>query len=360
MKDAMGPARIMNMFDELSKGESLVAWQGRRGTPTLALLFGHWVIKSLLTLALSLTFASSLRAQVEVLPPDFELFGKSSGDYAAEWFEYIYPLSTNGDYLLPHAGPLNDERVYFLQRVVAYVPRPGIQTYYVPDDVYVCFPIVIYEWDNIYTFPLLTVEELRDGVRSFVDDITGVSATVDGQVFTNLLGYRSQTPVFSVNFPSSDNIYTFILDHPLEGLVDPMVGDGYLLMLKPLSPGLHDFRTGYTIGAPDGFSIERHFQVYSLTLAERLAKETEQLTAMVAESSLPSTRKQPLLVTLNAAKASFTSGELLTAANQLHAFQNKVRVQVAPSDQSFAEQLTDAAQKIIAKATAQLNTPASN
>jgi len=339
----------MNMFDELSKAaRGATPQRSPQRIPAPALQFRR-MIKRLLSLVVALTLSGSLRAQVEVLSPDFNLFGKASGDYAAEWFRYIYPLSTNGDYLLPHAGPLGDERVYFLQRSVAYVPRPGTQTYYVPDDVYVCFPIVIYEVDNIDTFLVLTVEELRDSVRSIIDGITGVRATVDGQVFENLLSYRTQTPVFSVNFPSSDNIYTFILGHPLEGLVDPMVGDGYLLMLKPLSPGLHDFRTGYTVGDPNGFSVERHFQIYSLTLRERLANETEQLAAIVNESSLPLNRKPPLLASLNAAQTSFTSENLEAGANQLRALQNKLRAQTGRIDPALATQLIEAAEAMIEK-----------
>jgi hypothetical protein len=62
---------------------------------------------------------------------------------------------------------------------------------------------------------------------------------------------------------------------------------------------------------------------------------------------------------LNAAQASLDAENFRAGLNQLQAFQHKVCAQVAPGDQSFAEQLTEAAQRIISKATAQLNTPAS-
>jgi hypothetical protein len=41
--------------------------------------------KGILGLLLALTLAVSLQAQVEVLPPDFTLFGNMNGDYCAEW-----------------------------------------------------------------------------------------------------------------------------------------------------------------------------------------------------------------------------------------------------------------------------------
>src|SRR5438445_1193649 len=92
-------------------------------------------MKTTLTLLFSLVLTASLQAQVTVLPPHFTLFGKTSGEYLAEFHQYIDPLSTNGDYLLPKAVPSATEPVYFLQRPFFDVPPPnGIQTYFIPDD----------------------------------------------------------------------------------------------------------------------------------------------------------------------------------------------------------------------------------
>jgi len=60
------------------------------------------------------------------------------------------------------------------------------------------------------------------------------------------------------------------------------------------------------------------------------------------------------LANLNAARASFESKKFVAGINQLHAFQNKVRAQLGRSDSALAGQLTEAAQKIIDKAAAQL------
>src|SRR6266536_4186760 len=65
-------------------------------------------MKAVLALALALTVTGSLQAQVEILPPDFVLFGMTSGDYCAEYHQQTLPASTNEDYLFPNAGPFSN------------------------------------------------------------------------------------------------------------------------------------------------------------------------------------------------------------------------------------------------------------
>jgi hypothetical protein len=57
--------------------------------------------------------------------------------------------------------------------------------------------------------------------------------------------------------------------------------------------------------------------------------------------------RQPLRATLETALASLQRGNSIAAANQLVAFQNKVRAQVAPSDTELAQALIAAAQQVI-------------
>src|ERR1043166_6466085 len=185
-----------------------------------------WVLCVLLWLTNS--FISPARAQVQVLPPDFTLFGKTSRDYLVELYQAILPLSTNGDYLLPRAVPSATEPVYFLQRPSFGVAAPvGIQTYFIPDNVYVCFPITYYAFDNIDTDPPWTIDQLRQALDAVVDTITNVYAIIDNVAVPNASDYRTRTPVFSIFFPTNDNIISAILGHPFEGLDDPVVGEGY-------------------------------------------------------------------------------------------------------------------------------------
>jgi hypothetical protein len=63
------------------------------------------------------------------------------------------------------------------------------------------------------------------------------------------------------------------------------------------------------------------------------------LVAMVENSSLPDSRKHPLLVSLDGACQSFEKGHLNTGVNQLQAFEQKVRAQVEKSDPALARRL---------------------
>jgi hypothetical protein len=72
-----------------------------------------------------------------------------------------------------------------------------------------------------------------------------------------------------------------------------------------------------------------------------------QLILLVENSDLDAKAKHTLLVTVTAASASSDRGNVLSGSNQLVAFQNKVRAQVARVDAALAKQLIDAAQQII-------------
>jgi hypothetical protein len=310
----------------------------------------------MMVLSVTTAFATPLKAQVEVLPPDFTLSGKTSGDYCAEYHQITFTISTNESYLFPEAGPFSEEGVYYLHRPTFYFPTLGIQTYFVPDNVYVFLPIIVQSWDDVDSYPY-TAEELRDILRADLDDISGVRLNIDGVLLVNPLAYRTESPIYSVYFPTPDNIYSFILARPFEGLVDPQVAGGYVVMLKPLPQGLHDVHTAYTFGEPNGFTRERHYQIYSLSPPAFLAHQMEPLEAAVSSSGLAPGRRAALIGSLDAAKTSFASNSLRAGINQLHAFQNKVRAQVESSNALLATQFSESAQRLMDRAATQLKNP---
>jgi hypothetical protein len=57
--------------------------------------------------------------------------------------------------------------------------------------------------------------------------------------------------------------------------------------------------------------------------------------------------QRPLVATLNAASDAFDRGSFIAAVNQLRAFQNKIRAQLAPSDPALAAELIEVAQTIL-------------
>ena len=73
----------------------------------------------------------------------------------------------------------------------------------------------------------------------------------------------------------------------------------------------------------------------------------DDLILLVDQANLERRNKRPLIASLKAVTASLDRGNFTAGANQLHAFQNKVRAQIAPSDPALAQSLIDGAQNII-------------
>ena len=77
------------------------------------------------------------------------------------------------------------------------------------------------------------------------------------------------------------------------------------------------------------------------------AKAVAELIALVDHVAIERRNKHPLIVSLTVAIAAFDRGSFGAGINQLQAFQNKVRAQVAPSDPSSADTFLQGAQAII-------------
>jgi hypothetical protein len=83
------------------------------------------------------------------------------------------------------------------------------------------------------------------------------------------------------------------------------------------------------------------FEIISPTQA------ANRITELLNQSGLAPNRTQPLVVSLKAAQASFDRDNIGAGVNQLTAFQNKVRAQIAPIDPDLARRLIESAQAII-------------
>ncbi|HXI51461.1 MAG TPA: CHRD domain-containing protein, partial [Candidatus Saccharimonadales bacterium] len=73
----------------------------------------------------------------------------------------------------------------------------------------------------------------------------------------------------------------------------------------------------------------------------------EQCISLVESTDVARKNKRPLIATLKAAAASFERGNFGAGLNQLHAFQNKVRAQIAPSNPAAADAFIACSQAII-------------
>jgi hypothetical protein len=89
------------------------------------------------------------------------------------------------------------------------------------------------------------------------------------------------------------------------------------------------------------------FHSLALVTVPTPCQAIEKLIQQIDSSALSHGRKTDLSASLQAACASFEHNNPTAAANQLRAFQRKVRAQLAPTDPTTAAAIIQAAQDII-------------
>jgi hypothetical protein len=105
-------------------------------------------------------------------------------------------------------------------------------------------PLLIATAENVDTEPPWSIPQLRGALAELITNHESLYLVVDGVAVTNLSLYRAPAPVFSLNFTNADNFYSIWYGRPFLGRVDPMLADGYWVMLEPLTPGPHVIRYG--------------------------------------------------------------------------------------------------------------------
>ena len=314
-------------------------------------------MKTKLTLLLSVVLAAP--AWAGVLPNDAIVEGKTIGEWSAECWKWIYSISTNENPLLDCDGQGRwannrqpDPTVFFIAPVNGITPPPCIRTFTVPENKYILLPVLALSIDNIDTFPPYTLEQMHDVLNSVLDEAANLElhASIDGVPVPNLPDHRATSPPFSFDFPDGDNTQSVFYQKPIIGLYDPVIVDGYWLMLEPLSPGPHTLHTG----GNNPYSL-RHDIICNITVVPiPLTQRVEELIASVDASSLVPKRKHRLLERLRKAQKSFEQGHLAAGIKRLREFQIKVRRAGRRLDPVLAVAFTQAAQGIIDKARSQL------
>ena len=293
-----------------------------------------------------------------VLQNDAIVEGKTIGEWSAEWWKWLLPISTNNNPMLDTTGAFAgiDQpggSVFFLGYGLGLVSPPVVRRLTVTEDKYLFFPIETFENDNVdHCPPCFSIDELRQEAANVVSSATGLHAQIDGIEITNILEHRAISPVFNLFYTNADNIHSYAFKHPVSGLIDPMIVDGYWLMVEPLSPGDHVVQFG---GRLPGFFFPVEVIDYITVQPLALPNRVEQLIATLNDSNLPAKWLPSLLGSLKATRASFEAENLRAGINQLHAFQYKLRAQVTRGNQGTADELIAAAQLIIDKAMGQLD-----
>jgi len=200
--------------------------------------------------------------------------GQPLGAWSARWWQFVYQFPVhNPPYSDQVYNPLFDEtgsqctlgqskRVWYL---VGVINQSGTATRdcTIPKNVYLFIAILNAETDNACVDPPLGVRQLRREAAKIIGTTTELHATLDGSpVSDNLFGLRVESPVFSYTLPPDDNIAQYF-GCDISGKVAPVVGDGYYVMLPPLSPGQHTINFGGTLGPPYNFTLDI---TYNLTV----------------------------------------------------------------------------------------------
>ncbi len=183
-----------------------------------------------------------------VYPPDSTIFGMSYAEWEAAWWQWVFTIPAAENPLYGNAtdcfvgqtgGP-----VLFLGGSAG--SGPTVHNCTAPYGKAILVPLINIECSSVEIgtiFDGSTPQKARDCIGTWADGI-GIStlkATIDNQKITNLENYRIQTPYFYFLQPETGS-YLGYPGYPTElsgWSSGYAASDGYWLMIKPLSKGLH-------------------------------------------------------------------------------------------------------------------------
>ncbi|HEX5222785.1 MAG TPA: hypothetical protein VFZ59_24730 [Verrucomicrobiae bacterium] len=195
----------------------------------------NWVGRvAALLLSAALLSAVATPAQAGVLPPNSKAYGQTCGEWAANWWQWLFSLAVDG-----HPGLDSPDfdvtdgqsgKVWFLTGPFGTVERHIT----IPSGTSLYVALVNVEASSLEEPPFHgdTAEEQLAIASGFADFITDLSFTIDGQEVENIEDFRVTSPQFSFSAPTP----WIFGDTGGDGTA---VGVGYFVMLSPLSVGEH-------------------------------------------------------------------------------------------------------------------------
>ena len=208
--------------------------------------FAQFLLVVAFTLGLNLTggFAGDRDAPPQVVAPTETAFAMTYAEWTARWWQYVLgePDDTNiftdptGQYCgLGQWGP-----VFFL---AGYPTGIGQRTCTIPAGKGLLVPLFNFAGSVPDDAP--TIEEVISMYKADADlvDVDTLRFEIDGMSVRHLDKFRFQTPIFSLtgavpNFSSVGGCGG-TPPHCYEGFRAQAWADGYWVMVKPLSPGIH-------------------------------------------------------------------------------------------------------------------------
>ncbi|WP_165250503.1 hypothetical protein [Paludisphaera soli] len=189
-----------------------------------------------------------------VIPPHAKFKGLTYGEWQAKWQQAALAIPVvDGDH------PVFSGELFGDEKGIRFLPGlPGGVTIDVtiPAGTALFFPLIVVECSNLEAPPFFGADaaEQADCARMFIDDVTDVSAEIDGKPVRDPQLYRTQSPQYEFSVPASNMI----------GVPGPATGtsvsEGYFLLLAPLSVGTHTIHFEATY-APFDFTIDTTYIV---------------------------------------------------------------------------------------------------
>ena len=196
---------------------------------------------SLVLLSGSISGVYAYDSNPRVLPPQSDAFGKTYGEWSAEWWQWVFSLPVDQNPLFDEEGDCSNGangqhgKVWFLAGTFSEVPV--VRNCTVPPGKPLLIPIVATEC-SVIEGDGSTESDLRDCATSLIDSVTSVEAEIDGVIIVDLNDYHSESPLYYFGpLPDHNVLQYFGEDHASAGETSPSVADGYWLMLAPLSKG---------------------------------------------------------------------------------------------------------------------------
>jgi hypothetical protein len=257
--------------------------------------------------------ALAQKVDPRVVPPNSARSetGNTYEQWSAKWWQYVFSIpaevnplfdATGAQCAVEQTGP-DTRAVFFLVGAINVSGTATRNDCTVPAGKPLFFPILNVETDNEGLTTQLAQGQLRSSFcrrhgltgttcdEMIIQTVTELHASIDGVAVPNLTFFRTKSAVFTYTFPATDNVLRLTCTGttsptctdssggsvPFAGLtctpgsrsfpstctVDEAVGDGFYLMLRPLSTGSHSVNFGGTFGPPLNFPLD---VTYNLTV----------------------------------------------------------------------------------------------
>ena len=217
--------------------------------------------------------------KVQIFPPQSHPYGKSYGEWAAAFWQWSLVLPLAGHpFLDSPTDPYFDFGAGQSGKVWFWSSPDGPLTRIVsmPEETALFLTLRDVETSSLETvnsgFHGDTEAEQRANSKFFADHIVNVFCVIDGNPVKNLQAYRFSTPQFVFTAPTP---WIFGGPEPTDpniGGTGTSVGDGYFLMLTPMTKGHHIIHYGGTFHftlTEDGFDADfPHNVTIDLTVTE--------------------------------------------------------------------------------------------